>query len=161
MKNKKIIIPIVVSLVVVALLAGISYAYYSANVKEVNQTETVIKTNELNIVFTGTNEINVDGIVPGDSFTKTFTVENTSNVEVTYNIFMEKITNEFNEDLVYTLSDEEGTVITEEVLPTTNSGKNYLITDISIDSEETKTSLKQYIYKELGINMADREKIWE
>ena len=123
MNKKKIIIPIVVSLVVLALLAGLSYAYYSANVKEVNQTETVIKTNELNIVFTGTNEINVDGIVPGDSFTKTFTVENTSNVEVTYNIFMEKITNEFNEDLVYTLSDEDGVVITEEVLPSHRLGR--------------------------------------
>ena len=60
---------------------------------------------------------------------------------------MEKITNEFNEDLVYTLSDEEGTVITEEVLPTTNSGKNYLITDISIDSEETKTYTMKVEFK--------------
>ena len=87
MTKKKVAIIASIVIAVILLIAGVSYAYYSANVKEVNKTETVIKTNELTIVYTGTEEINVSGIVPGDSFTKKFTVENTSNVPVTYNIY--------------------------------------------------------------------------
>ena len=136
-KKKIVIITSVIVLLILAIL-GASYAYYSATVKENNKTQTVIKTNELEIVYTGTEEINVSDIVPGDSFTKKFTVENTSNVPVTYNIYLENITNEFNEDLVYTLKDKDGTVIEEEVLPSTNTGKTYLITDIEIDSNELK-----------------------
>ena len=135
--NKKKITIIISAMVLLILVAGASYAYYSATVKENNKTETVIKTNELEIVYTGTEEINVSDIVPGDSFTKKFTVENTSNVPVTYNIYLEDVTNEFNEDLIYSLKDKDGEVITEEVLPST-SDKTYLITDIEIDSNELK-----------------------
>ena len=136
--NKKKVAIITSVVVLLLLVAGISYAYYSATVKENNKTETVIKTNELEIVYTGTQEINVSDMVPGDSFTKKFTIENTSNIPVTYNIYLEGITNEFNEDLVYILKDKDGIVIEEEVLPSTNTGKTYLITDIEIDSNELK-----------------------
>ena len=138
MKNKKLLIPVIASLVTVLVLSGVSYAYYSARIKENNKTETVIKTNELTIKYTGTQEINVDNIVPGDSMTKTFTVENTSNVPVTYNIYLENITNEFNEDLVYTLKEENNEIIKEEVLPTSSDKKSYLITDVEINSQEVK-----------------------
>ena len=138
MNKKKIAIIASIVVAVILLIAGVSYAYYSATVKENNKTQTVIKTNELEIVYTGTEEINVEGMVPGDSFTKKFTVENTSNIPVTYNIYLKGITNEFNEDLVYTLKDKDGTVIKEEVLPSTNTGKTYLITDIEIDYNEIK-----------------------
>jgi len=138
MNKKKIVIISSIAVAVILLIAGVSYAFYSANVKEENKTETVIKTNKLTIVYTGTEEINVEGIVPGDSFTKKFTVENTSNIPVTYNIYLEGITNEFNEDLVYTLKDKSGEVISEEILPTTNREKTYLITDIEIDASEIK-----------------------
>ena len=136
--KKKVIIPVIASLVTVLVLSGVSYAYYSAKIKENNKTETVIKTNELTIKYTGTQEINVDNIVPGDSMTKTFTVENTSNVSVTYNIYLENITNEFNEDLVYTLKEENNEIIKEEVLPTSSDKKSYLITDVEIKSQEVK-----------------------
>ena len=136
--KKKVIIPVIASIITVLVLGGVSYAYYSAKIKENNKTETVIKTNELTIKYTGTQEINVDNIVPGDSMTKTFTVENTSNVSVTYNIYLENITNEFNEDLVYTLKEENNEIIKEEVLPTSSDKKSYLITDVEIKSQEVK-----------------------
>ena len=52
MKKKKLLIPVVASLVTVLVLSGISYAYFSAKIKENNKTETVIKSNELNLIFT-------------------------------------------------------------------------------------------------------------
>ena len=73
MKKKKLLIPVIASIITVLILSGVSYAFYSARIKENNKTETVIKTNELTIKYTGTQEINVDNIVPGDSMAKTFT----------------------------------------------------------------------------------------
>ena len=145
--KKKVIIPVIASIITVLVLSGVSYAYYSAKIKENNKTETVIKSNELNLIFTGTNEITANNMIPGDSFTKTFTVENTSNRAVDYNIYMENITNEFNEDLVYTLEDETGSVISETQLPVTNKDKSYLKTKVSIEANTTKTYTLKITFK--------------
>ena len=147
MKKKKLLIPVVASLVTVLVLSGVSYAYFSAKIKENNKTETVLKSNELNLIFTGIKEITANNMIPGDSFTKTFTVENTSNRAVDYNIYMENITNEFNEDLVYTLEDTTGSVIGETPLPVTNKDKSYLKTGISIDANTIKTYTLKITFK--------------
>ena len=139
MKKKKILIPVVASMITVLVLSGVSYAYYSAKIKENNKTETVIKSNELNLIFTGTSEITANNMIPGDSFTKTFTVENTSNRTVDFNIYLQNITNEFNDDLVYALNDDTGSVVGETPLPVTNQNKSYLKTKLDIDSNTTKT----------------------
>ncbi len=145
--KKKVIIPVIASLVTVLVLSGLSYAYYSAKIKENNKTETVLKSNELNLIFTGTNEITANNMIPGDSFTKIFTVENTSNRAVDYNIYLQNITNEFNEDLVYTLEDTTGSVISETPLPVTNKDKSYLKTGISIEANTIKTYTLKIIFK--------------
>src|SRR5574344_2077071 len=145
--KKKIVLIVASIFVVVATIAGVTYAYYSANVNRINESQTVVKTNKLTLTYTGGQEINVTGIVRGDSFTKTFTVENTSNIAVDYNIYMENITNEFNEDLVYTLSDETGNVIEESVLPVSNT-KKYLKANISIDAGVTKSYTLKITFKQ-------------
>ncbi len=145
--KKKVIIPVIASIITVLILSGVSYAYYSAKIKENNKTETVLKSNELNLIFTGTKEITANNMIPGDSFTKIFTVENTSNRAVDYNIYMENITNEFNEDLVYTLEDTTGSVISETPLPVTNKDKSYLKTGISIDANTKKTYTLKITFK--------------
>ena len=137
--KRKIILPILAGLITLLILVGVSYAYFSATITENNKTETVIKSGELNLIFTGTSEITAGDMIPGDSFTKTFTVENTSSVKTSYNIYMEGITNEFNKDLVYTLSDEDGVVVSEKSLPTTNADKSYILTNIEIETGVTKT----------------------
>ena len=139
MKKKIFLIPVVASLVTVLVLSGVSYAYYSAKIKENNKTETILKSNELNLIFTGTKEITANNMIPGDSFTKTFTVENTSNRTVDFNIYLQNITNEFNDDLVYSLNDDTGSVVGETPLPVTNQNKSYLKTKLDIDSNTTKT----------------------
>ena len=78
-------------------------------------------------------------MTPGDKAIKTFILENKSKNSVNFNIYLEKITNEFNEDLVYTLEDNTGSVIDETPLPVTNQDKTYLKTNISIEANTTKT----------------------
>ena len=149
MEKKKLIVPIVASIATVLLLTGISYAYFSAKIKETNKTETVIKSNELGLIFTGETEINENSLIPGDSFTKTFKVENTSNRAVTYNIYMQNIINEFNEDLVYTLTDETGEVVAETKAPDTNTEKTYILSDIEIGATSTKNYTLKVEFKYL------------
>ena len=68
MKNRNLLLSFLGILIVLLILIGISYAYYRAKIKENNKTETVIKSNELNLIFTGTKEITANNMIPGDSF---------------------------------------------------------------------------------------------
>ncbi|MBE6161084.1 MAG: hypothetical protein E7158_02530 [Firmicutes bacterium] len=149
MKNKKKqTLFLVVGVLILLLLVSVStYAFFSARITKIKETETKIKTNELDITFNGTQDIDYSGVIPGDSFIKTFTVTNHSNRAVTYNIYMQNITNEFGEDLVYRLRDNNGSVIAETPLPVTNAGKTYLKTNISINSNETKSYTMTIEYK--------------
>ena len=60
---------------------------------------------------------------------------------------MENITNEFNEDLVYTLEDTTGSVIGETPLPVTNKDKSYLKKGISIEANTIKTYTLKITFK--------------
>ena len=140
------------AIITISLAIGIisfTYAFYRGQVKTINQSQTVIKANELNLIFTGTNEIAADNIIPGESFTKTFTVENTANETLSYNIYLEEVTNGFNSDLVYTLMDENGTVVEEKALPRTNNGKVYIDTAIDIEAKQLKEYTLKVEYKYL------------
>ena len=149
-RNTLIILAVLILLLV---FIGVTYSFYSARVKFVNKSQTIIKTNEISLLYTGVKEITTgDSMIPGDSFTKTFTVENTSDTKTTYNIYMQQITNEFNEDLVYVLSDETGIVVAETPLPTTNNGKIYLLSDIEIEAGLTKSYTLKIEFKYLDIS---------
>ncbi len=155
MKNRKLVLSILGIAIVLLSVIGITYAYFSAKIKEINKTETVVRTNELGLIYTGINEINCSNIVPGDSCTKTFSVENTSNRAVDFNVYMQNITNEFNEDLVYTLSDENEVIVSETALPVTNTEKSYLKTGIIIDAGVTKNYTIKIEYKYLDTPQND------
>ena len=155
MNKKKILIPVIASILTLGILTGVSYSYFSAKITENNKTETIMKSNELGLTFTGVSEITASSMIPGDSFTKTFSVENTSNRAVTYNIYMQNITNEFNEDLVYTLIDDNGEVVAETALPATNTEKSYLKTNVEIESGVTKNYTLKIEYKYLDTPQND------
>ena len=155
MDKKKITLVYIVAALMILAILGYTYAYFSATVTEDNKTQTVIKTQQLSLTFNGTSEITADDMIPGDSFTKTFTVENTATVKTFYNIYMEGITNEFNEDLVYTLTDEDGIVVAEAPLPVTNTGKSYLIENIEIEPSEIKEYTLTIEYKYLDTPQND------
>ncbi len=156
-KKKAIALTVIAVATLLVAVVGATYAYYSAKIKETNKTETVIKSNELGLIFTGETEINENSLIPGDSFTKTFKVENTSNREVTYNIYMQNITNEFNEDLVYTLTDETGEVVAETKTPDTNTEKTYILSDIEIGATSTKNYTLKVEFKYLETPQNDNQ----
>ena len=135
---------IILSIAVLITMIGASFAYFSARITKVNETKTKLQTTELGLIYTGVGEIDYSSMIPGDKFIKTFTVENVSNRYVSYNIYLENILNELNEDLVYKIeeTDVNGTVLetvkAETPLPVTNNGKSYLVSDIEIEARTTK-----------------------
>ncbi|MBE6161120.1 MAG: hypothetical protein E7158_02725 [Firmicutes bacterium] len=140
MKSKKLTLFIIGMLLVLLIFTGVSYSFYKSNVEKINETVTNLKTNELDLVYTGIEEISFPTMVPGETYIKNFTVENKSNKELNYNIYMENVTNEFSDDLVYKIveTDNSGndldTVVDEAKLPNTKIGKSYLKVNIPIEA---------------------------
>lgn len=106
-KNTVLLTIIAVATLLVAVV-GATFAYFSANVKENNKTQTVLKSAELGITFTGTQEVVGDGIEPGWTADKIFTVENTSDYDMTFDINFTNTVNNFSRtnDLTYSIAAE-------------------------------------------------------
>ena len=159
MKRKKMLLILSIMLVL-TIVVGISYSFFSARITKINETKTDLKTNELGLIYTGLGEIDYESMIPGDSFEKTFQVENISNRTVSYNIYMENITNELNEDLVYVLYETNSsgevikTVKRETPLPVTGNSKSYLLKNIEIEHDSFKyyKLTIEYKYQETSQN---------
>ena len=146
---KKVVLSIISTFLLLCILIGVSYSFYVANVKYMNHTDTVILSKILNLEVVDTNEINIKDMVPGQSVEKTFTVENKSNKQTTFNILFKQITNGFDDDLVYELYEGNKLVVSESVAPQ-SSDISYIKTNIAIDAAEIKNyTLKiTFLYKE-------------
>lgn len=138
--NEKRNVVITISIITILFsLIGYSFSYFSAVVTENNKKQSILKANILGLKFTGEKEINCSNIIPGDICSKTFTVENTSNRPVTFNIYMENILNEFSEDFVYDLTEDDNNILSNVKAPDTKNGKTYIKESITINNGEKKT----------------------
>lgn len=90
---------------VVVIVIGITYAFFSANVVgNENANQTVIETADLRLVFNDTDILDLDNALPGVSNSKTFTVTNIGTARQRYDINITNVINTFiNDELVYTV----------------------------------------------------------
>lgn len=123
-KNQVLLTVIAVATLLVAVI-GATFAYFSATVYENNKTTTKLKAAELGIKFEGTQEITTEcsngtateggntyncvsgsSWEPGTSAHKLFTVENTSDYDMTFDINWTNVVNNFSrtQDLTYSIS---------------------------------------------------------
>lgn len=104
-KNTVLLTVIAVATLLVAVV-GATFAYFSANITENNKTQTVLKSAELGITFTGTQEVTAEAIEPGWTADKVFTVENTSDYDMTFDINFTNTVNNFvaTQDLTYSVA---------------------------------------------------------
>ena len=100
MKNKKIYIMLVVSILLTVI--GVSLAYFSLNIIGNDTAKyNTITTGDLSLTYNDTSELSFDNALPGDSITKTITVKNTGTEEVSYNLVWQELTNTItNNELV-------------------------------------------------------------
>ena len=94
MKDDKKYIYVVAVLLLVVVALGISYAWFSAIITG-NDTakNNKVVTGNLELTYTDTNEISLDNVIPGDSFTKEVSVKNTGTLDVKYNLVWQSLTN--------------------------------------------------------------------
>ena len=161
-KQRKILYYLVVGIIIVGLIAGLSFAWFSATVSG-NETakSDVVETANLSIKYTNSNEIKGENIMPGWSQTKTFTVENTGDATAKYTIYWANLTNEFvNKDaLTYKItSTNSGGSLVETSIPNTGTDIN-IIKDIEIPAGVIQTYSLTVYYKEINRNQnADQGK---
>ena len=102
MKDDKKYIYVVAVLLLVLVILGISYAWFSAIITG-NDTakNNKVVTGDLELTYIDTNEISLDNAFPGDSFTKEVSVKNTGTLNAKYNLVWQSLTNTItNNELV-------------------------------------------------------------
>ena len=102
MKDDKKYIYVVAVLLLVVVALGISYAWFSAIItgNDTAKNNRVV-TGDLELTYTDTNEISLNNVIPGDSFTKEISVKNTGTLDVKYNLVWQSLTNTItNNELV-------------------------------------------------------------
>ena len=99
-----------------------SYAYFTIKVNGDGEDIEITAFDEnTTIVFNDTSNVALINAYTGDEITKTFSVENTSNLNMYYDIYLSNVVNNFENknDLIYSLTslDNKGAIREESVLP--------------------------------------------
>ena len=135
--NKKVISISFLALALFMLLA-VSYAYFTATVTGNDEAKkTTLTTGTMSLKLTGPTEVTTkENMIPGESVSIEFKVENTGTVATYYNLDMIEVTNTFNpkSDLVYSVKSDKGANKENTIAP---SDKGTLIPNIRIEKGET------------------------
>ena len=108
-RKNKIIISITGIVIVLLLLLGLTYGFYLTRING-NSSDKSVTVSLANLELTysdGNGLVESNNMIPGESITKTFTVENTGNKKViNYLIYLEDVVNTFEDknDLKVTLT---------------------------------------------------------
>lgn len=88
---------LIIAFLILGLVTIVSYAYYTANVDGNNSSNNVITSGYMEITFENDydDEIEVVGMLPGNTETKRFSVRNTGTTEAYYDIYVNNVINNF------------------------------------------------------------------
>ena len=147
MLNKKYQITLLV-IAIMLIISGVSYAYFAV-IATGNSNPNIVTSGTMKIKFTDGPEISLENAIPGDSLTKTFTVENTGTVNTTYDIYLSDVVNTFvnKSDLVYTLTSDTGANVTEETLLPSDTAKIVSMQSISVNETQSYTLTIKFLNK--------------
>lgn len=126
MNRKKIIIILIDIIITILVLSmsAVTYAYFTVKVEGEGKDINLITFNEnTNIIYTDTSNVSMVNGYTGDSIVKRFTIENTSNYDIYYDIRLKNVTNNFSdpEDLVYEIYSRDGAYRNTSMVPTSDS----------------------------------------
>ncbi len=140
--NKKTIVVSIVAVVLfIAMITAVSYAFYTSQTK--TKSEDVGISNITATVETTLNEdnvINIENMIPGDSFTKTFSITNNKGPDLYYYISVLDLENNFinKDDITYVLT-ENDKEIGKGTFPKTQDNANLSTNKITLPSGQTST----------------------
>lgn len=138
--SKSYFILLIVGIIFSASLMCLStYAYFSLVISGSGNENSITSFNEsLQVTYVDTSNVTLVNAYTGDSITKTFTVENTGDALVYYDIILEDLVNNFAnpDDLVYSISStNNGANLKYRVIPTTDNAP--IASNIPISSGTT------------------------
>lgn len=149
-QDKKPNIIAIIGAIVLLVLAvvGLSYAFFSAFIKNGETDPSIEGTGaNLSLVYTdGKSVITSSNIMPGWSATKTFTVTNNGEADTYYKLNISNITNEFVEGgLTFSIASADGgTSVAEQAVGTTTRTISPSIT-IAEGATHTYTITAKYV----------------
>lgn len=158
MRDKKYLY---LTLIIILLLAifAISYAWFNAVLSGNDSANTnVVTTGKLELSYNDTDEIYLENAVPGDSFTKEINVKNTGNIDASYNLVWQELTNEIiNDELVIEATcqklDSDGVVDgTCDSISQTPVKRNSIKRNILIESGVTHKYIIKVTFIDTGSN---------
>lgn len=126
-----------------------SYAYFSATVDTSGNVASSLTTDELNdIILTGTNIVSNDNLIPGESVSTTFTVQNPNKVDVCFDLEWSQVVNTFTNknDLVISLIKNDAAVNTSSTFFPSASGET--LSSLSIKANTIDTYKLTVTYKD-------------
>ena len=149
MKNKKYIVYLVVSILVLTI--GVSYAYFKARVNGEGKSIS-LRSKGIYVLYLGDATLASENISPGWSVTKEFTVENQGSNNEVYNIYIEGLVNTFVTSgyLQYKITSSNGYNMSEyKDIPKSNTSTDTVLAySVPIKSKEKQTYKVELIYKE-------------
>lgn len=111
-------------IMLVVLMIAATYAYFSLEIVGTGKDMSIATFNKnIQITYVDTSNVSMVNAYTGESISKTFTVENTGDVVVYYDIKLNDLVNNFGDpdDLVFTLNGSNGgAIIKETVMPVSN-----------------------------------------
>ena len=126
-----------------------AYAYFTtSSVTEGNFNTDISSGTISDLIISDGNHVTSNNLIPGDSITNTFTVQNPNNLKVCFNLLWSDVVNEFinKADLVITLTDQSGKVlVSEKAFPSAND--EILAENLSINGNTTNTYTLTITYK--------------
>lgn len=136
-------------IIILALMGVATYAYFGLEIEGEGKDMTIQTFNKnMEITYTDTSNVTLVNAYTGESISKTFTVKNTGDVDVYYNVVLENVVNNFEvpEELVYTITETGGNASrTQTAIPTTDST---LLSDIKITAGDTHYYVMQIKFLE-------------
>ena len=121
MINRRYMILAIIGVIFASLLFIMTtYAYFTVEVEGEGEDIILQTFNENNnIVYTDTSNLSLVNSYTGDEIVKTFTIENTSDYLLYYDIKLNNVANNFanNDDLVYTLESNNGASRSQTIVP--------------------------------------------
>ena len=111
-------------ILLVILMITATYAYFSLEIEGTGKDMNIVTFNKnIQITYVDTSNVSMVNAYTGESISKTFTVENTGDVVIYYDIKLNDLVNNFADpdDLVFTLTGSNGgAIIKQTTMPVSN-----------------------------------------
>ncbi len=143
-------------MILFCLMYSVSYAYFSIkvtnNFNSGNKGNTVIGSDIVkDIILSNETKVTSQTLIPGDTVTSNFTVQNQNDVSICFGLVWTDVLNEFTrkQDLVFTLKEENSKTLLENVeFPSTNN--QTIIEGLSLLARTAKKYILTVTYKSVN-----------